>query len=129
MRQQKNKLMGRKQLTHLAAAFLVTLPLLSAPAAAQPNVHSNTPTGFAMIGDALVARPLMLATTVLGTGLFVVTLPFTLLGGNVGEAAEVMVVTPAASTFVRCLGCTPVQNEHVELERKTQRADEAATKD
>jgi hypothetical protein len=39
-----------------------------------------------------------------------VSLPFTLLGKNEDEAAEVLVKTPARSTFLRCLGCTPAQN-------------------
>ena len=122
MRQQKNKLMGRKQLTHLAAAFLLALPLLSAPAAAQPAVRSNTPTGFAMIGDALVARPLMLVGAVAGTGLFIVTLPFSLLGQNVGEAGTTLVVEPLEGTFLRCLGCTPAQNEYNRSKNKTSQA-------
>jgi len=34
-----------------------------------------------------------------------VSLPFTALGGNVKQAADVLVVGPAKETFVRCLGC------------------------
>jgi hypothetical protein len=37
---------------------------------------------------------------------YVATLPFSLLGGNAGEAGKVLVVGPAEATFVRCLGCT-----------------------
>jgi len=61
-------------------------------------------TGPAMAGDLLFARPIGLLATVLGSAAFVVSLPFTLLGGNVGEAAEVLVVKPAKFTFVRPLG-------------------------
>ena len=46
-----------------------------------------------------------LVATVLGTATFLVSLPFSAAGGNVGEAAEHLVMKPAKATFVRCLGC------------------------
>src|SRR5690625_1953105 len=58
----------------------------------------------AMTPDALLVRPLGLVATVLGAGLFVVSLPLSALGGNVGEAAQTLVVAPAEMTFVRPLG-------------------------
>ena len=61
---------------------------------------------IAMTGDALFVRPVMLATTILGAGLFIVSSPFSALGGNVGEAWDVLVEGPFETTFVRCLGCT-----------------------
>jgi len=60
----------------------------------------------ATIADALIARPLGVVVTGLGAVLFVVSLPFSALGGNVGEAADALVVNPAKETFTRCLGCT-----------------------
>lgn len=71
-----------------------------------PRFDVNAPPAYAMVGDLLIARPLGLIFTAVGTGVFVVTLPFSALGGNVGEAADALVVTPAKTTFVRCLGCT-----------------------
>ena len=61
---------------------------------------------FAMAGDLLVARPLGVVWTVAGSALFVVSLPFTALGGNVKQAADTLVIGPAKETFVRCLGCS-----------------------
>ncbi len=58
-----------------------------------------------MTADLIVGRPLGLVTTVLGTGAFIVSLPFSALGGNVEQAADHLVVKPAQATFVRCLGC------------------------
>jgi hypothetical protein len=63
------------------------------------------PNDWAMAGDILVARPLGMVLTLAGSALFVVSLPFTALGGNVTEAADTLVVGPAKETFVRCLGC------------------------
>lgn len=66
----------------------------------------DEPGFFRMAGDLLIARPLLLATTAVGTGLFLASLPFSILGGNVEEAADTLVIDPAWLTFGRCLGCT-----------------------
>jgi hypothetical protein len=74
--------------------------------------HAQTieeePTALAMTGDALFARPALFAITVVGSVVYVVSLPFSLLGGNAAEAGETLVMGPAKATFVRCLGCTRV---------------------
>jgi len=81
----------------------LVLGSLSAPAAfAGPE---DEPSGGEMMVDALVARPIGLATTVVGAATFIVTLPFSALGGNIDKAADKLVVDPARETFVRCLGC------------------------
>lgn len=94
----------------LAAALALLTALVSLPAQANPNgdpiYNADAPPAYAMIGDLLIARPLLIAGTVIGTGVFIVTLPFSLLGGNVGEAGQALVVEPAKAAFVRCLGCT-----------------------
>ena len=58
-----------------------------------------------MILDGLIYRPLSLAGTAIGTGIFIVTLPFSILGGNVDEAGKKLVIDPARVTFGSCLGC------------------------
>ena len=97
-----------------AAVLALTTGLLAMPAqvVAQQNVSgdpiytANAPKGYAMAGDLLIARPLLIAGTVIGAGLFVVSSPFTLAGGNFKEAAKSLVAEPAMAAFVRCLGCT-----------------------
>jgi hypothetical protein len=66
----------------------------------------ESPSALAMTTDALLLRPLLLATTIVGSAVYLVSLPFSALGGNAAEAGEVLVVGPAKATFVRCLGCT-----------------------
>jgi len=63
------------------------------------------PSAGAMAAD-LVVRPVMLGVTVLGSALWLVTLPFSALGGNAMAAADTLVVGPAEATFLRCLGCS-----------------------
>lgn len=66
---------------------------------------ADAPKGYAMMGDLLIARPLLICATIIGTAAFVVSLPFTALGGNVKEAGQALVVEPGREAFVRCLGC------------------------
>ena len=80
--------------------------LISVPAVAAPE---DGPTAQAAVADILVARPLGVVVTAVGAVLFVVSLPFSAIGGNVGEAAKLLVVRPARETFVRCLGCRSVE--------------------
>lgn len=65
----------------------------------------DEPSGGEMMVDAVVARPIGLVTTAVGAAAFIVTLPFSAMGGNIDKAADKLVVDPARETFVRCLGC------------------------
>jgi hypothetical protein len=60
-----------------------------------------------MCGDILLLRPLGFAATVIGAGVFVVSLPFSALGRNVDEAAQKLIVEPAKFTLSRPLGELP----------------------
>ena len=68
------------------------------------NIANEEPTGGTMAADAFMVRPFMLVSSIVGTAAFVVTLPFSLLGGNVGEAGKTLFVEPWAYTLVRPLG-------------------------
>jgi hypothetical protein len=57
-----------------------------------------------MAADTLIVRPLGFVATVLGSVLFVVSLPFSALGGNVNEVGQRLVVDPALFTFKRPVG-------------------------
>lgn len=91
----------------ISRTSLVTLMavLLLAPSVSFASSIDESPSAGAMVADAVVARPVLLAFTVVGTALYLVTLPFSWAGGNADEAAEQLVIGPAKSTFVRCLGC------------------------
>ncbi len=94
------------KLINRTLAYAMLGAMAYSPAFAYENEATRQkPSGFEMAGDALIARPLMLGATVLGTGVFLVSLPFSALGGNVDEAGETLVAGPAKATFVRCLGC------------------------
>ena len=98
-----------RQTPAFAAALALVLGLMAQPAYAAP---ADEPGGVAMVGDALVARPVGAVMTVLGTATFLVTLPLSAAGGNIGQAADKLVVSPARETFVRCLGCRNTGRYH-----------------
>lgn len=95
--------------TVLLTALTTTLAT-SVPALAAQQFEDSYRTQAAA-ADALIARPLGVLVTGLGAAVFVVSLPFSLIGGNVGEAADMLVVEPARETFGRCLGCTSVEQK------------------
>lgn len=86
-----------------AAAISISLAV---PATGFAQEVDEQPSPLAMAGDALIARPLGIAITAVGTVIYVATLPFSLAGGNAADAGRALVLYPAEATFVRCLGCT-----------------------
>ena len=66
--------------------------------------QGDEPVAGVMLVDAVVVRPLTLVASVIGGALWVVSLPFTLLGGNTGEAGDILVLDPLCYTFKRPLG-------------------------
>lgn len=98
----------------LAVFMSFVMAAVSLPAFANENMAMDPaydrPDFFSMTADLGIVRPLMIVGTVAGLGIFIASLPFSLLGGNAGEAGKALVVTPAKATFLRCLGCTPAQD-------------------
>jgi len=96
----------------IAAMLALSMSLVSVPvSAANTNASGNpvyeveAPEAYAMVADLVIARPLLIAATIIGAGLFVVALPFTALSGSVDRAGKALVVEPGRAAFVRCLGC------------------------
>jgi hypothetical protein len=87
-----------------ASILAATLALHAGLAGAGDSSPQPPPSADATAADLLIARPGGLVATVLGSAVFVVGLPFTLLNGSTGEAAQKLVVEPAQYTFTRPLG-------------------------
>lgn len=110
-KKERIKIMNKTSLLAALKNFrkiLITMSLsvaLIVPGLSQAGRIDEPPTPMAMVGD-LMVRPIMAGATLLGTGLFLATLPFSLLGGNAGQVGDVLVVKPFQATFLRCLGCT-----------------------
>jgi hypothetical protein len=92
-----------KRLVVVVCAFaLIAVPCASGLAAGMPPDEEIQ--AGQMAGDALFARPLGICATVIGGALFVISLPFSALGGNTQPAFERLVADPFEFTFDRPLG-------------------------
>jgi len=58
----------------------------------------------AVAADTLVVRPICFAATIVGTAIFIISLPIAAISSSTGKAADVLVATPARATFKRPLG-------------------------
>ncbi|MCF8045712.1 MAG: hypothetical protein K9J83_07605 [Desulfarculaceae bacterium] len=92
---------GKMCLVLLVVAALAMMP---ASAMAEGNKVGKEASAGAMTADIVMARPIGLLSLILGSSMFVVSLPLSGLGGNVDSAARNLVVEPAKYTFKRPLG-------------------------
>ena len=88
-------------------AVLVAAGLLAAAPGATAQGTREGASAEAMVADALVRKPASILATMVGAAAFVVTLPFSALGGNADEAAERLIADPAQDAFQRPLGHFP----------------------
>lgn len=100
--------MNQSSILHalMALAIVACIGVATNPALAEHarQTPEHAPSAAAMSADLLLARPLGLVSTVAGTGVFILSLPFTLISGSVDTAAEKLVADPAIYTFDRPLG-------------------------
>ena len=86
----------------LTALALVTVPCSTC--LAQSLEQDDDIIAGKMASDALIVRPLGLCATVIGGAVFLVSLPFSALGGNTKPAYDYLVADPFTFTFSRPLG-------------------------
>ena len=87
----------------VAALFLWTTSLVHAAEDAS-IARGDDVSAEAMVVDGLLLRPGGVIATLVGSVVFVVTLPFSIPTKSVDKAAQKLVVDPAKYTFVRPLG-------------------------
>jgi hypothetical protein len=93
----ERKFMLKQAITTLCTVAL----LLAATTAALANPPSKTDV---VAADAVVMRPALLVATILGSAIFVVSLPFAAISKSIKPTAHALVVAPAKATFTRPLG-------------------------
>jgi len=81
-----------------------SMTFVSSACATDYDTNAERPSGGAMLADAVLMRVPMTAVTLVGAAVFVVTLPFSALGGNVGEAGTKLVKEPFEYAWMRPLG-------------------------
>jgi len=95
-----------KSITCFAVATTLTLgPVASRAQDNRTDIDAAfNDKGAEMLLDTVVVRPLSLATTIVGIGLWVVSLPFSIPGGNMNEVGKEFIYKPGEYTFGRALG-------------------------
>jgi len=93
----------KRSIAFFLIATLVFVPFATTAAAADQTQDDEISAG-AMTVDLFVVRPVGIVSVVFGTAVFIVSLPFSALGGNAGNAAKKLVAAPFNFTFKRKLG-------------------------
>lgn len=88
--------------TKLVVTVICMLALLLSTTT--PALASGDTAATSVAVDVVVARPVSFVMTILGSALFVVSLPVSMTSGCVDKAAHTLVVAPAQDTFTRPLG-------------------------
>jgi hypothetical protein len=86
--------MKKKFLSAILIAAICTL--CTTPASAVDDLD--------MVGDVLVVRPACFLATIIGSAIFVISLPVAASSHSIHKAAHTFVVRPARATFTRPLG-------------------------
>ena len=94
---------AKKSLIIVMIAAMMTMPLATT-VFAEEYFEAEEPSGGAMMFDLAVVRPVGIIATAVGCVFFIVSSPFSALGGNIDTAGEKLVKDPVAYTFKRPLG-------------------------
>jgi hypothetical protein len=93
---------GLKRLCLILMAVSLVFPSLCAVGWAGQKWDKDDPmTHEWNMADLFIARPLGIAAGIIGTGIFVLSLPLSIPTGGVGDAAEMFVLGPFQFTFGR----------------------------
>ncbi|MBT8334030.1 MAG: hypothetical protein HKP41_20835 [Desulfobacterales bacterium] len=88
----------------LLAIVLLCAPLSALAATIEDKRTRKQADPAVMAADLVLVRPLGIVATLAGSAVFIVSIPFSAIGGNTEEAWESLVVSPATYTFKRPLG-------------------------
>lgn len=93
---------GLKKILLLLLTVSLMLGSLYSTGWAEDNWAKKDPVGHGWSAmDIIIARPFGIAAGIVGTGIFIVSLPFTIPTGGVGDAANMFIVQPFQFSFVR----------------------------
>ena len=97
--------------TILISASLAFASIQPALAAIEIDETDFGPSYETMAVDTVVGKPLQLVAAVAGTAAYIVSLPFSLIGGNADQAQQKLFVEPW-NAMSRCLGCTFAEDNY-----------------
>ncbi|WP_372844666.1 hypothetical protein [Psychrobacter sp.] len=97
--------------TVLISASLAFASIQPTLAAIEIDETDFGPSYETMAVDTVVGKPLQLVAAVAGTAAYIVSLPFSLIGGNADQAQQKLFVEPW-NAMSRCLGCTVAEDNY-----------------
>lgn len=95
---------SRRLVVCVLSAALLLLPLAQPVLAQNPSVKQIEPSAESMTADILLIRPASIVGTAIGVCVYIISIPFSALGGNMEQASQALVAKPAQYTFSRPLG-------------------------
>lgn len=98
-----------KWLTAMISVSFIAAFTQPASAAIEIDENDFGPSYDTMVVDTVVGKPLQLVTAIAGTAAYIVSLPFSLIGGNADQAQQKLFVEPW-DAMARCLGCTVAED-------------------
>jgi len=93
----------KQSIVFLTIAALILIPFAT-ESMAQDKSDQTGYSAEKMTADILLVRPVGIVATVFGCAVFVIALPFSLLGGNTEATYQNLIAAPAKFTFQRPLG-------------------------
>ncbi|OGP86800.1 MAG: hypothetical protein A2156_12915 [Deltaproteobacteria bacterium RBG_16_48_10] len=81
--------------------ILLTLALVGVTLCVEGQAQTRTPDDELTMIDLLLARPLGVAAGIVGTGFFIISLPFTIPAKSVDKAAKMFISDPFHFSFSR----------------------------
>ncbi|WP_169392153.1 MULTISPECIES: hypothetical protein [Psychrobacter] len=103
--------MKTKLLSAAISISIMTVVMQPATAAIEIDESDFGPSYDTMMVDTVAGKPLQLIAAIAGTAAYVVSLPFSLIGGNADQAQQKLVVEPW-NAMGRCLGCTVAEDNY-----------------
>lgn len=108
----KNQRSVKQQVCTVAASLsLLAASMQPTLAAIEIDETDFGPSYETMVVDTVVGKPLQLVNAVAGTAAYLVSLPFSLIGGNADQAQQKLFVEPW-DAMGRCLGCTVAEDNY-----------------
>ena len=100
-----------KLLSVMVSTGLVFASMQPALVAIEIDETDFGPSYETMAVDTIVGKPLQLVAALAGTAAYIVSLPFSLIGGNADQAQQKLFVEPW-DAMGRCLGCTVAEDNY-----------------
>ncbi|MGP5221395.1 hypothetical protein ACTXPE_04145 [Psychrobacter celer] len=111
VRANNQRAVKQKLFTAVASLGLMAASMQPALAAIEIDESDFGPSYETMVVDTVVGKPLQLVNAVAGTAAYIVSLPFSIIGGSPDQAQQKLFVEPW-SAMGRCLGCTVAEDNY-----------------